>query len=149
VSDRFLLDRDVLQAMEHPRGNANVRAWATTVSDDSLYVSAITVMEARKGLVRLRLRATTNAQFAVVQRLERLFDVQIAALFDRLLPVDRAVADAWGDMLAQRDANTMDTALAATALVHGLVVATRNLRHFRGRGVALIDPFRANPQIER
>ena len=149
MSDRFLLDRDVLQAMEHPRGNANVRAWVATVADDALYVSAITVMEARKGLVRLRLRATTNAQLAVVQRLERLFDSQIAAMSGRLLPVDRAVADAWGEMLARRDANTMDTALAATAAVHGLVVATRNLRHFRGRGVALIDPFRANPQIER
>jgi predicted nucleic acid-binding protein len=63
------------------------------------------------------------------------------------LPVDRAVADCWGEMLGRRDANVMDTAVAATAVIHRLVVATRNGTDFRNRGVRLVDPFKATPFI--
>jgi predicted nucleic acid-binding protein len=58
VTERYLLDRDVLQALENPNGNRHVRAWAETVNDDALFLSVITVMEARKGFASARLRVS-------------------------------------------------------------------------------------------
>lgn len=51
-------------------------------------------------------------------------------------------------MLAQREANIMDAAVAAIAATRGLVVATGDLRHFRGRGVRLVNPFQPRPELK-
>lgn len=142
----FLLDRDVLSAAENPKGNANVRAWRESVPDDELFISAITIMEARKGFARLRTRpGVVLREEAGVY--EENFDQLLIGFQGRIVSVDHRVADCWGEMLGQREANILDTALAATATVHDLVVATRNLRHFRGRGIKVIDPFRNTPEI--
>jgi hypothetical protein len=66
----------------------------------------------------------------------------LLAFNDRVLTVDRLIADKWGEMLAEHDANIMDTGVAATAAIHGMIVGTRNLRDFRSRGIRLIDPFK-------
>lgn len=116
--------------------------------DAGLYISSITVMEARKGFARLRAKAGSAADARRVQGYAREFDELLRTFEGRILAVDRAVAECWGDMLGQREANVMDAAVAATAAVHGLVVATRNLRHFRDRGVRLLDPFKASPTVE-
>jgi predicted nucleic acid-binding protein len=143
----YLLDRDVLSAAEDPNGNRNVHNWIDRIPDRNLYISAVTVMEARKGFSRQRANAKTDAGKNDILGYEANFDDILAGYGDRILSVDRPVADLWGEMLGQREANVMDTALAATATVHGLVVATRNGRDFRGRGVRLVDPFKANPSI--
>jgi predicted nucleic acid-binding protein len=145
---RFLLDRDVLGAAENPRGNRYVHAWLAGVPDGDLYVSVITVMEARKGFSRMRTKAVRPAEIEVIRGYETDFDALLAAYEGRILVIDRAVADIWGEMLGRREAHVMDTALAATAGAHRLVVATRNVRHFRDRGVRVLDPFKANPAIE-
>jgi len=64
------------------------------------------------------------------------------------VPVDRDVAAEWARLLGEHDRNRDDTALAATARVRGLVVVTRNVRHFRGRSVRVLDPFKAPITIE-
>lgn len=145
---RFLLDRDVLSAAENPSGNRHVHAWIEGVPDGDLYISAVTVMEARKGFSRLRAKAASSAATEEIRGYETDFDELLAAYEGRILVIDRVVADLWGEMLGRREAHVMDTAIAATASVHGLVVATRNVRHFRDRGVTVVDPFKANPFIE-
>lgn len=60
-----------------------------------------------------------------------------------LLPIDRAVAAAWGEALGESEKHVDDVGLAATARVHGLIVVTRNVKDFDGRGVTLLDPFKA------
>jgi predicted nucleic acid-binding protein len=145
---RYLLDRDVLSALEDPRGNRNVHAWSDTVPDDALHVGAVTVMEARKGFAKMRAKARSDAERAEVEGYEASFAELLDAFAERLLPLDRVAAERWGEMLARREVHVMDAALAAIAAVHGLVVATRNLRHFRGRGVRLIDPFQPRPMVE-
>lgn len=142
MRDRYLLDRVVLQALENPKSNQNVRAWLETVDDDALYVSAITIMEGRKGFAKLRLKPLAERESETIRRYEAQFDELLSAFDDRVLPVDRPIAEKSGEMLAERDANILDTAVAATAAVRGMIIATRNLRDFRGRGVGLIDPFR-------
>jgi predicted nucleic acid-binding protein len=143
----YLLDRDVLSAADAQGGNRNVLTWMGSVPAGDLFISAITVMEARKGLSRMRAAARTVAQANDVLHYEADFTRLMVAYGDRMLVIDRLVADCWGEMLAQREANVMDTAIAATAMVHGLVVATRNVRHFRGRDVRVIDPFKAKPVV--
>jgi predicted nucleic acid-binding protein len=130
-----------------PEGNRNVHIWIDRIPDRNLYISAVTVMEARKGFARQRAKARTNAHKAEILGYEADFDDILTGFGDRILPVDRAVADRWGEMLGQREANVMDTAVAATAIVDGLVVATRNGQDFRDRGVRLVDPFQATPSI--
>ena len=147
MSDRYLLDRVVFQELENPKGNLNVRAWVETVNDDVLYVSAITVMEARKGFAKERTRTSGTREAERVRAFEAQFDELLRAFDDRVLPVDRLIADKWGEMLAERDANILDAAVAATAAVHGMIVATRNLRDFRGRGVILVDPFKSPARL--
>lgn len=145
---RFLLDRDVLTAAENPRGNRYVHAWIDSVPDADLYVCCVTVMEARKGFARLRAKAGNPAEIAGIRAFEANFDTFLADFEGQMIAIDRPVAERWGEMLGRREANVLDTAVAATAAVHGLVVATRNLRHFRGRGVRLLDPFKTRPIIE-
>jgi predicted nucleic acid-binding protein len=149
----FLRDRDVLSAAENPEGNRpegnrNVHAWIEGVSDNDLYIFSVTVMEARKGFARLRAKAGTDAEAEEILGYEADFNNLLGIYDNRIVPIDRVVAERWGEMLGRRDANVLDTAVAATAAVHGFVAATRNLRHFRGRGVRLLDPFKVNPTIE-
>ena len=143
----YLLDRDVLGAAENPEGNRNVHIWIDGIPDRDLYISAVTVMEARKGFARQRAKAKTDTEKNEILGYEADFDDILAGFGDRILPLDRAVADRWGEMLGQREANVMDAAVAATAFVHGVVVATRNASDFRGRGVRHVDPFKATPTI--
>lgn len=143
----YLLDRDVLNAAENPAGNRNVHFWIDRIPDVDLHISAVTVMEARKGFARQRAKAKTDGEKDEILGYEADFDDILAGYGDRILPVDRAVADRWGEMLGHRETNIMDTAVAATAIVHGLVVATRNERDFRDRRVRIVDPFKATPSI--
>jgi len=137
----------VLSAAESPYGHKNVHKWIDGVPDADLYISVITVMEARKGFSRQRANAKTPAQMQEALGYEADFEDILVAYGDKIVLVDRSVAERWGEMLAKREVNVMDTAVAATAMVHGLVIATRNVKHFRGRGVRVIDPFKINPDI--
>jgi predicted nucleic acid-binding protein len=143
----YLLDRDVLSAAENPQGNKNVHKWIETIPDNDLYVSVITVMEARKGFSKKRAQTTVSVEIEKIVSYEADFEAAIAAFGENILAVDIRVAERWGEILAQKEANVMDMAIAATATVHNLVVATRNVKHFLGRGVRIIDPFKGNPSI--
>ena len=74
-------------------------------------------------------------------------EVRITSLLDsfdyRIVPVDRAVAELWAELLPGSSKRDMDVGIAATARVHGLIVVTRNLQDLVGLGVRLIDPFQS------
>ena len=65
---------------------------------------------------------------------------------ERLLPVDRAVADEWGRLNATADRKGIDSLLAATARVHALTVVTRNTAGFESLGVQILDPWLPSAQ---
>jgi predicted nucleic acid-binding protein len=98
----YLLDRDVPSAAENPEGNRNVHRWIAGIPDGDLYISAVTVMEARKGFGRRRAKARTDADRDEILGYEADFDDILAGYGDRILPVDRAVADRRGEMLGER-----------------------------------------------
>jgi predicted nucleic acid-binding protein len=103
-----------------------------------VFLSVLTLGEIRKGIEKLRPR---DAQRAAA------LDAWLAELTTtfgpRILDLDRAVAEAWGRLAALRTVPVVDCMLAATALVHDLVLVTRNTQDAEGLGVRLLDPFRS------
>lgn len=138
----YLLDANVLREAG-TRGHVNVRAWLRSVPECALFISAVTVLEARRGweVRKRREPALAEARLAGLSALEEAYT-------GRIVPVDRDIAAEWARLLGEHDRNKDDTALAATARVRGFVVATRNIRHFRGRSVRVLDPFKVPPIIE-
>jgi predicted nucleic acid-binding protein len=146
---RYLIDSNALQEM-HARGHANVRAWRATVDDHLLHLSVVTFHEATVGLERERKRREAGSRDAsdVIAKIAAL--EALAAEFDgRIFDIDRKVGEEWGRMLAASGKHDRDTALAATARVHDLVLVTRNIKHIEGRDVLVLDPFVRKPVIVR
>lgn len=110
---KYLLDTNVFREVGKQQPHANVHAWLNTVDDADLAISALTVREVTKGIVRLR---TIKPEVAAA--IESRAAIVFVAFNGRILPVDHAVAAAWGQMLAEHERHTDDTALAATASVH-------------------------------
>ncbi|GAJ30374.1 type II toxin-antitoxin system VapC family toxin [Acidomonas methanolica] len=134
---KYLLDTNVLREIGKTSPHENVSAWLDTVDDADLAISALSVREIMKGLVRLGM-TKPDAAAALQVTVTGIFD----AFEGRILPVDRHVAARWGETLAASEKHIDDTGLAATAFVHDLIVVTRNLKDFKDRGVRLLDPFR-------
>lgn len=132
----FLLDTNVVAELRKPRPTASVAAWFGTVDGSQLYLSVLTVGEIQQGVNLLRRRDPRQAA---------VFDAWLGTLrrdfADRLLPVDEAVALAWGALSAGGPLPVVDGLLAATAQVHRLTVVTRNVADFARTGVPVLDPF--------
>jgi predicted nucleic acid-binding protein len=141
---RFLLDTNVFREIGKTRPDANVAAWLDTVDDADLAISALTVREVRKGVIKLQ-ATKRDVAAQIEERVRRIFD----AFGERILPVTREIAELWGELLAQSDKHVDDTGLVATARVHGLTLVTRNLKHVSGRNAMILDPYKSAPKIAR
>ena len=136
----FLLDTNVVSELRKiRRGRADVRvaAWQRDVALSECFISAITVMELEIGVLRLMRR--DGAQ-AVILR-DWLDTVVYRQFADRNLPVDLDVARRCAALQEARTLPERDAFIAATALVHGLTVVSRNFADFAGTGVALLNPW--------
>jgi predicted nucleic acid-binding protein len=139
---KYLLDTMVLKEIGKSKSHQNVEAWLATVDDLDLAISVITVREISKGIERKRVDKP-----ALADKLQTAVMAIFSASQGRVLPVDEEVAVHWGILLGQSERNVDDTGLAATALVHGLVLVTRNVADVRGRGVGILDPFKSPAQL--
>ncbi len=136
----FVLDTNVVSELRKARsGKADPRviAWAAQVATASLYLSAITVLELETGVLLIERR--DPAQGALLRRW--LDDQVLPAFADRVLPVDGAVALRCAGLHVPQPRAERDALIAATALVHGMTVVTRNSADFAPTGVALLDPW--------
>lgn len=100
----------------------------------------ISVGDIERGIVR----APTKARAA---QLGLWLDTLLRDFADRIVPFGEAEARAWGRMSARLTHNGPDIQIAATALVHGLTVATRNVRHFNPTGVRVFNPWEASSPV--
>jgi predicted nucleic acid-binding protein len=132
----YLLDTNVLS--EARRRSPEAVAWLRAVNPASLFVSVITIGEIAKGISQ---RARTDPVAAAA--LEAWLDTLGISYAERVLPIDQAVAIAWGRLMAQRTRPVVDALIAATARVHNLVLVTRNVTDFAGCGVEVVDPWAA------
>jgi len=134
----FLVDTNVIsEARRRGRGNRAVINWIAAHQDE-LYLSVLVTGEIRRGIESIRKRDPRAAA-----SLERWLREIETSFEDRILPVDGAVADRWGRLMADGTLPAIDGLLAATALVHGLTLATRNVRDVVRSAVSSIDPFTA------
>ena len=132
----WLLDTNIVSELRKgERANPGVRAWFAEAADESLFTSVLVVGELRRGIESIRRRDVPSA-LALERWLAGLTD----GFADRILAVDRAVAEQWGSLNVPDPVPTVDGLLAATALVHRLTLVTRNTRDVARTGVPLLDP---------
>lgn len=133
----YLIDTNIISEIrKHERCDANVAAWYASIGADELYLSVLVLSEIRTGIERMRRNDVARA---------RVLDAwlsQVGKSFaGRILAVDDAIADEWGRMNAGRSVPIIDALLAATAKVHHLTLATRNVADVANLGADVVNPF--------
>jgi predicted nucleic acid-binding protein len=133
----FLVDTNVLSELrKRERGHPNLYAWTETTGWSAIHTSWVAIAEIKRGVELIRRR--DKPQGIVLQAwLTEILD----RLHDRILPVDRAVAEVWADLMVPNPRPPLDALIAATARAHGLTLVTRNVRDFADCGVTLLDPW--------
>ena len=133
----FLADTNVLSELRKgARANENVRGWAASYGWGAIHTSWIAIAEIKRGAALIAPRDPAQAI-----SLDRWISELLDRLDDRIFPVERSVAEAWAYLMVPRTRPSMDTLIAATALVHGLTLATRDVRDFAGSSLSVIDPW--------
>jgi predicted nucleic acid-binding protein len=133
----YLLDTNVVSELRKgDRCEAAVRDWFESLDEGDAYLSVLVVGEIERGIERIRQRDPKSAT-----RLRRWLSSLSTQFEDRILPVTLPIARAWGRMGAPAPLPTVDGLLAATAHVHGLILATRNVRHVEGLDIEWVNPF--------
>jgi hypothetical protein len=135
----YLLDTNVISEIVKPRPNATVLKWVEALDTDRLYLSVITLGEIRKGVAGI---SDLNRQKKIIQWLE----TELPNYFeDRILSIDRKVANMWGRLQSETKGRVLpaiDALLAATARVHNLTLVTRNVKDFIHTSINVIDPWK-------
>jgi len=133
---RYLLDTNVVSELRRSRPSPAVVGWFDGLGSAELLLSVLTIGELRAGVERLARRDPVQAA-----RIDAWVEDLVQRYSGAILPVDTAVARQWGELSAVRPLPVVDALLAATALVSGAVLVTRNTRDLAGLGVPMIDPF--------
>jgi predicted nucleic acid-binding protein len=138
----FLLDTNVISELRKARaGKAdhNVVAWVQNVPAESLFLSAIVVQELEIGALLAEWRGAPQGKILRTW----LDDYVLPDFSERILPIDTAVARRSAALHVPNPRPIRDGLIAATALVHGLSVVTRNVTDFASTGVSLVNPWNA------
>lgn len=130
----YLLDTNVVSELTKPQPHPGAREWLSAADD--CYLSVLTLGEIERGVWLLREREPARAD-AIHTWLDQLRHDYA----DRVLPVDAAVASVWAQRPTLRTVAVVDALIAATAIAHGLTLATRNTADFTGLGAMVINPF--------
>jgi len=131
----YLLDTNVVSELRRARPHGGVLAWLESVADHDLYLSAVTIGEIQAGIEITRARDAERAA-AIEAWLE-----QVAATYN-VLAMDAPAFRHWARLMHRKpDRLIEDAMIAATALVHGLTVVTRNMRDFEALGAPTLNPF--------
>lgn len=136
----YLLDSNVVSELRKAgdgRADKNVIAWAENLSAQSLYISAIVLMELEIGVRGIERKDEVQGAM-----LRMWLDDHVKPFFSgRIIPVDEAVAIQCAKLHVPDRKSERDALIAATGLVHGMIVATRNVKDFKNTGAKLFDPW--------
>ena len=141
----YLIDTNIISEIRKGvRCDPHVSAWYASLADEDLFLSTLVLGEIRKGVELARPRDPDKA--AALERWLR----QVETAFDgRVLGIDKAVSDQWGRMCAIRPIPVIGGLLAATAVINGLTLVTRNDRDIAGLGAVVLNPFQSGENYRR
>lgn len=137
---RWLFDTNVVSEVIRPRPNPTVLSWIASRPEDTVAISTITIAELREGASLVQNETRRKA-------LREWIDVSVERDFgDRALPLTVEILTTWLSLARSlkangRSASSPDLLIAATARVHDLTIATRNVRDFVGTGAILFNPW--------
>lgn len=138
----FLLDTNViseLRKVQAGKADPNVTKWSSTIDASSLFVSVITIMELEAGVLQIERRDPFQGSI-----LRAWLERQVLPEFtERTLPLDITIARRCARLYVPDRRSERDALIAATALVHGMTVATRNVADFSETGVNTFNPWHA------
>lgn len=134
----YLLDTNVLSELRRrDRTHPGVAAWADSIHPADLFLSAITILEIEAGMLMVQRRDPAQGEM-----LRTWIESKVLPAFEgRVLPVDMAVARRCARLHVTDPRAERDALIAATALVHGLTIATRNISDFQAMDVQLHNPW--------
>lgn len=138
----FVLDTNVvseLRKVGSGKADAHLVRWTESVDAAELFVSAITIMELELGVLSIERKDARQGAM-----LRAWMDQHVLPEFSsRTLPIDTAVAQRCARLHVPDRRSERDALIAATALVHGMTVVTRNVADFKPTGVAVVNPWEA------
>jgi predicted nucleic acid-binding protein len=136
----YLLDTNVVSELRKARSgkiNRHVKVWAKSVSATSLFLSAISILELEVGILQIERRDRSQGAL-----LRSWMESHVLPTFkSRILAVDTAVAQRCAALHVPDPRSDRDALIAATALVHGMTVVTRNVDDFKPTGVTILNPW--------
>jgi predicted nucleic acid-binding protein len=136
----YILDTNVISELRKAKKtHPNVKKWAEALPSASLYISVISVLELEIGILLIQRRDKEQGTI-----LREWMDRHVLPTFSgRILSIDTAVAQRCATLHVPNPHSDRDALIAATALLNGLTVATRNVADFERRGVGVVDPWGA------
>jgi len=136
----YILDTNVVSELRKIRvgkADPNVAAWTESVDATDLFVSVITVMELELGVLSIERKDATQGAL-----LRAWLEQHVLPEFsERTLPIDTAVAQRCARLHVPDKRGERDALIAATALVHGMTVVTRNVADFQSTGATIFNPW--------
>jgi toxin FitB len=136
----FLLDTNTISELRKialGRADANVAAWEAEHPPSELYVSVITLMEIEVGILRLAIKDKARSE-----TLKEWRDAHVLPFFEgRVFQVTQDIAERCAALHVPKSRPAHDALIAATALVHGLTLVTRNVSDFAPMGVKILNPW--------
>lgn len=136
----YVLDTNVVSELRKVRmgkADPNVALWAENVDAANLFVSAITIMELELGVLSIERKDATQGAM-----LRAWLEQHVLPEFSgRTLPIDTTVAQRCAKLHIPDKRGERDALIAATALVHGMTVVTRNVADFQSTGVTILNPW--------
>ncbi len=136
----YLVDTNVIsEARKGRQSNRGVKAFFRQVEKDEtpVYISVVTIGELRRGIEKIRHRQ----DFEQADKLERWLNSLLVSYGDNILGFDQDAAQVWGKLRVPYHENVLDKQIAATALIHDLIIVTRNVSDYRECGIRLLNPF--------
>ncbi len=137
----YLVDTNVIsEVRKRDRADKGVMAFFRKAAQDDadLYLSVVTVGELRRGVEIIRHRGDKPQ----ATRLENWLDGVLREFASNILAVGEEIGQLWGRLRVLHPEHSLDKLIAATALIHDLIVVTRNVDDFAGTGTRVLNPFR-------